>query len=242
MITKSQLSRLASLSLMAAILIVAGVFSAMTAMRVAIRGKEVAVPELTGKTEAEARQILNKNGLVLRVSQSRFVPGVAEGRIAEQNPPKDIRLKTGRSVKVLVSLGEQKYPVPSLLGKSERAAKLTLAERRLKVGITDFIHTNEGEPDTVVYQSPAPETVNGTDANVNIVVSKGPLEQYYTMPDLVGQAIDSVTARAKLEGFKTGKPSFRKYPGIAPGVVTQQKPQAGYRISKNDTILLEVSQ
>jgi beta-lactam-binding protein with PASTA domain len=94
----------------------------------------------------------------------------------------------------------------------------------------------------VVYQSPAPETVNGTEPNVNIMVSKGPLEQYYTMPDLVSQPIDSVTARARVEGFKIGKPSFRKYPGIAPGVVTQQKPQAGYRISKNDTILLEVSQ
>src|SRR5437868_283518 len=118
MITKTQLSRVASLSLMTAILVVAGIFSAMTAMRIAIRGKEVAVPDLTGKTEVEARQLLNRSGLVLRVSQSRFVPGVAEGRIVEQNPPKDIRLKTGRSVRVLVSLGEQKYPVPSLLGKS----------------------------------------------------------------------------------------------------------------------------
>jgi serine/threonine-protein kinase len=242
MITKSQLSRLASLSLMAAILVVAGVFSAMTAMRIAIRGKEVTVPDLTGKTEKEAVQILNKSGLGLRITPSQFVPGVSEGRIAKQDPQKDVRLKTGRSVKVLVSLGEQKYPVPSLLGKSERAAKLTLAERKMKVGITDYVHTNEGEPETVVYQSPPPETANGTDPNVNIMVSKGPLEQYYTMPDLVGQSIDSVTARARVEGFKIGKPSSRKYPGIAPGVVTQQKPQAGYRISKNDTILLEVNQ
>jgi len=214
----------------------------MTAMRIAIRGKEVAVPDLTGKSEAEARQILNRSGLELRIAQSRFVPGVSEGRIVEQNPKKDIRLKTGRSVKVLVSLGEQKYPVPSLLGKSERAAQLTLAERRLKVGITDYVHTNEGEPSTVIYQSPAPETVNGTDPTVNIMVSKGPLEQYYTMPDLVSQSFDSVAARARIEGFKIGKPTSRKYAGIAPGVVTQQKPLAGYRISKNDTILLEVSQ
>jgi beta-lactam-binding protein with PASTA domain len=242
MITKSQVSRLASLSLMTAILVVAGIFSAMTAMRIAIRGKEVAVPDLTGKTEAEARQILNRSGLVLGKAQSRFVPGVSEGRIVEQNPKKNIRLKTGRSVKVLVSLGEQTYPVPSLLGKSARAAQLTLAERKLKVGITDFVHTNEGELSTVVYQSPAPETVNGTDPTVNIMVSLGPLEQYYTMPDLVGQPIDSVTARARVEGFKIGKPSYRKYSGITPGVVTQQKPQAGYRISKNDTILLEVNQ
>ena len=88
---------------MIAILIVAAIFSAMTAMRVAIRGREVVVQDLKGKTEVEARQILEKNGLILKVSQSRFTPGVPEGRIVEQNPPKGTSLKTGRSVKVLVS-------------------------------------------------------------------------------------------------------------------------------------------
>jgi serine/threonine-protein kinase len=242
MITKNQISRLASISLMVAILGVAGIFSAMTAMKIAIRGKEVAVPELTGKTEMEAKQILEKNGLALRVSQSRFSPGVPEGRVVEQNPPKGTQLKTGRSVRVLVSLGDRKYPVPNLLGTSARAAQLTLAERKLKLGITDFAHTSEGEPATVVYQSPPPEAVDGTDPTVNILVSLGPIEQFFTMPDLVGQSIDSITARARIEGFKIAKPTFRKYPGIAPGIVIQQKPQAGYRLSRNDSILLDVSQ
>jgi len=242
MISKAKLSRLVSVALMVAILIVAAIFSAMTAMRVAIRGREVVVQDLTGKTEIEARQILEKNGLILRVSQTRFTPGVPEGQIVEQNPPKGTSLKTGRSVKVLVSRGERRYPVPNVVGGSIRAAQLTLAESKLTLGITDYAHTNEGAPSTVVYQSPPPETVEGADPKVNILVSLGPLEQYYTMPDLVSQSFDSVSARARVEGFKIGKPNFRKYPGIAPGVVIQQKPQAGYRLSKNDTILLEVSQ
>jgi serine/threonine-protein kinase len=242
MITKNQLSRLASMALMIAILIVAGIFSAMTAMRIAIRGREVAVPDLTGKTEKESRQILEKNGLVLRVSHSQFAPGVPEGRVVEQNPPKQTHLKTGRTVKVLVSLGERKYPVPNLLGASPRSAQLTLAERKLTLGITDYAHTNEGEPSTVVYQSPQPDAADGSDPTVNILVSLGPLEQYYIMPDLVGQPVDSVMAHARIEGFKIGKPNFRKDPGTAPGIVIQQKPQAGYRLSKNDSILLEVSQ
>ena len=77
---------------------------------------------------------------------------------------------------------------------------------------------------------------------MNILVSLGPLDQYYIMPDLVGKSADSVAARARIEGFKIGKPNFRNYPGIAPGIVIQQKPQAGYRLSKNESILLEVSQ
>jgi eukaryotic-like serine/threonine-protein kinase len=242
MISKEKLSRLASLSFMIAILVVAAIFSAMTAMRVAIRGREVVVQDLKGKTEVEARQILERNGLILKVSQSRFTPGVPEGRIVEQNPPKGTSLKTGRSVKVLVSRGERKYPVPKLIGASVRAAQITLSESKLTLGITDFAHTNEGETSAVVYQSPPPETLEGADPKVNILVSLGPLEPYYTMPDLVGKSFDSVSARARIEGFKLGKPNYRNYPGIAPGMVIQQKPQAGYRLSKNDSILLEVSQ
>jgi beta-lactam-binding protein with PASTA domain len=36
--------------------------------------------------------------------------------------------------------------------------------------------------------------------------------------------------------------NYRKYPGVESGVVIQQKPQAGYRLSKSDLILLDVSQ
>jgi beta-lactam-binding protein with PASTA domain len=145
-------------------------------------------------------------------------------------------------VKVLVSRGERKYPVPNVIGGSVRAATITLSESKLTLGITDYAHTTEGDQSTVVYQSPPPQSVDGTDPKVNILVSLGPLEQYYTMPDLVGRSFDSVSARARVEGFKLGKPNFRTYPGIAPGMVIQQKPQAGYRLSKNDSILLEVSQ
>jgi beta-lactam-binding protein with PASTA domain len=92
MISKAKLSRLVSLALMIAILIVAAIFNAMTAMRVAIRGREVVVQDLKGKTEADARQLLEKNGLILKVSQTRFTPGVQEGLIVEQNPPKGTSL------------------------------------------------------------------------------------------------------------------------------------------------------
>ena len=119
---------------------------------------------------------------------------------------------------------------------------MTLAETKLTLGAKDYAHTSDGTRSTVVLQSPPPDAVGGTDPKVNILISLGPLEEYYIMPDLVGKPIDSVMARAKMEGFKVGKPNLRSYPGIAPGVVIQQKPQAGYRLSKNDSILLDVSQ
>jgi serine/threonine-protein kinase len=230
------------LILMVSILVVAAILSALTAMRFAIRGREVVVPPLVGKTQAEAEKILQDQGLLLKISSKRFSSEIPEGRVVDQIPSSGTHLKTNRSVKVLVSLGDRKYAVPNLIGTSLRAAQLTLSQRRLALGNTLYAHTPEGEPETVVYQSPSAGSQEGTDPTVHILISLGPTEQYFTMPDLIGQPAELVSSRARAEGFKVAKPTYRKYPGVGPGVVIQQKPQAGYRISKSDLIVLDVSQ
>ena len=70
-------------------------------MRFAIRGREVIVPSLVGKTEDEAMQLFRTTGLLLRVSEQTVQPDIPEGQILEQNPPNGTRLKDERSVKVL---------------------------------------------------------------------------------------------------------------------------------------------
>src|SRR6478672_5043597 len=100
----NQFSRWSSIILMVAILAVAGVLSALTAMRFAIRGREVEVPQLTGKTKEEAEEILRSRGLRIKISSSRFSSQVAEGKVLEQIPSSGTRLKLDRTVKVLVSL------------------------------------------------------------------------------------------------------------------------------------------
>ena len=77
---------------MIAILVVAAGVSAITAMRWAIQGKEVTVPVLTGKTEAEAAAILETNKLVLRVSgKSDSATMFLLVKIVEQFPPAGTR-------------------------------------------------------------------------------------------------------------------------------------------------------
>jgi beta-lactam-binding protein with PASTA domain len=241
--TRDKLSRLSSLALMIAILVIAGGISAITAMRLAIRGTEVEVPALTGKTEDEARQIVEDNKLLLRVSSKpRFSVSIPAGKIVEQIPPAGTHLKATRSVRVWISVGEPKYAVPDVVGSSLRAAKLTLAQRNFTLGNTSVTHMGTGEPQTILQQFPQPGSKEGADPTVNVLMSAGPVEEFFVMPDLVGKPLEVVAGRARIEGFELGKPSYRKYPNVEPGLVTQQRPQAGHRLSKNDTILLEVSQ
>jgi eukaryotic-like serine/threonine-protein kinase len=238
----NQFSRWSSIILMIAILAVAGIVSALTAMRFAIRGREVQVPLLTGKTKEEAEQILKGMGLRLKVSSSRFSSDVAEGKVLAQIPPDGTHLKLDRTVRVLVSLGERRFSVPNLVGSSLRAAQLTLTQRRLTLGNALYAHMAEGDPSTVVYQSPQPGTEEGSDPSVNILISLGPPAQYFIMPDLIGKPAELVASRARNEGFHIAKLNYRNYPGVEPGVVIQQKPQAGYRLTKSDVIFLDVSQ
>ncbi|HYR42451.1 MAG TPA: PASTA domain-containing protein [Terriglobia bacterium] len=238
----SRFSRWSGIVLMVAILGVAGIVSALTAMRFAIRGREVEVPSLAGKTTDQAKEILSRNGLVLKVASSRFSSEVPEGQILLQVPPTGTRLKINRTVRVLVSLGERRFAVPNLVGTSLRAAQLTLAQRKLALGKTLYAHTSDGDSSTVVYQQPKPGTQEGSDPSVNILISLGPPAEYFIMPDLIGKSADLVASRARNEGFRLAKVNFRKYPGAEPGVVIQQKPQAGYRLTKSDVILLDVSQ
>src|SRR5436853_5424198 len=97
---QSQFSRWSSVVLMVAILAVAGFVSALTAMRFAIRGREVDVPLLTGKTPEQAKQILDGLQLKLKVSSSLFSSQVAEGKVLKQIPPSGTRIKVDRTVKV----------------------------------------------------------------------------------------------------------------------------------------------
>jgi eukaryotic-like serine/threonine-protein kinase len=239
---QSQFSRWSSIVLMVAILAVSGIVSALTAMRFAIRGRQVEVPQLAGKSKEEAEEILRAQGLKLRVSSSRFSADVPEGMVLEQNPAGGTRLKVDRTVKVLLSLGARRYAVPNLIGTSLRAAQLTLSRRQLMLGNTLYTHIGEGEPSTVVYQTPKPGTQEGADPSVHIVISLGAPAQYFIMPDLIGKPADLIASRARSEGFRIGKMNFVKYPGVEAGVVIQQKPQAGYRLGKSDLILLDVSQ
>src|SRR5438067_8769438 len=94
---QSQFARWSTVILMVTILAVAGVVSALTAMGFAIRGRQVTTPQLVGKTQSEAEEMLRRLGLKLKVTSSRFSSDVTEGKVLEQIPSSGTRLKVDRT-------------------------------------------------------------------------------------------------------------------------------------------------
>ena len=231
-----------ALLLMALVLVVAGLLSALPAMRIAVRGYEIDVPDLIGRTHAESAGLLAATGLDLELEGHRFSSDVAEGLILDQTPPAGMRLKPDRTVKILLSLGPRQFAVPEVEGLSLRATQLMLTQRGLSLGNTLYAHTDAGETASVVYQAPLAGDAAASDPAVNVLVSLGPINQYFVMPDLTGRPSAGTIRQIRDAGFRIGEVVLTPEAGVERGRIVGQSPPPGYRVSKNDIILLDVSQ
>jgi hypothetical protein len=96
-------------------------------MRVALRSREVEVPQLVGRTVNEATQTLLDLGLALRIDDNRRSDEkVAAGRIMQQDPAAGVQARQQRTVRVWVSSGARTTTIPVLVGQTERTARFTL--------------------------------------------------------------------------------------------------------------------
>jgi len=73
-------------AMLALVLVVVALVSALTAMRFAIHGQEVEVPAVIGLTPADAERSVAGLGLQIEVERQYYSPTIAEGRIMTQMP------------------------------------------------------------------------------------------------------------------------------------------------------------
>src|SRR5690242_12084333 len=142
--------------LLASILLVVALVSALTAMRFAIHGREVSVPNLQGKTPVEAFRIAEESGLPVIVERQFYSATVPEGRILSQVPDPGVKVRRGWEIRVAESLGPQRVEIPSVLGQSDRAAEINIRRRGLDVAAVAQLDIPGAIPDQVVAQSPLP--------------------------------------------------------------------------------------
>src|SRR6202007_1448831 len=166
------------------ILASAAFLSAITAMRIAIHGREVSMPNLVGKRVADASSELRSRGLILRVAD-RVYSEQAINTVVRQTPPAGLLMKVSQQAHVVLSLGQRQLQIPSLEGDSLRVSRIELLRAGLQVGEVSSVTMPEPVADTVVIQNPKPGTGAAT-PRVDVLVSQGPLETAYVMPHLVG--------------------------------------------------------
>ena len=115
------------------ILASAAFLSAITAMRIAIHGREVTMPNLVGKNVGEASQALRSKGLILRVAD-RVYSDVPINQVVRQTPPPGMLMKVSQQAHVVLSLGQRQLEIPPLEGNTLRVSRIQLLRAGLQVG------------------------------------------------------------------------------------------------------------
>jgi serine/threonine-protein kinase len=235
------IQRLESLSRMALLIFIlasAAFLSAITAMRIAIHGREVTMPNLVGKNVAEANGMLRSRGLVLRVAD-RVYSDQPINAVVRQTPPAGLLMKVSQQAHVVLSLGQRQLQIPLLEGNSLRASRIELLRAGLQVGEVTTAVALDSPADTVIFQNPRPGAGAAT-PRVDVLVSQGQREIAYVMPHLVGMIETDAQHRLDVAGLKR-KVNYVTAPQWPHGTVIDQTPLAGSRIPATSTIELTIA-
>jgi beta-lactam-binding protein with PASTA domain len=237
MAPREQFERLLRFTLLVFVLATAGFLSAMTAIRISIRGRIVSMPDVVGQPAAKAQQTLAAKGLQFRIAD-RIYSTSPVNVVVRQSPRPGESIKVPQDAHVVLSLGSQTVTIPFLAGRSMRAARITLLESGLQLGEVSSLRLPGNVPDTVVAQYPPPAAAGGP--RVDVLVAQADADPAYVMPGLVG--LQQLDAERLLAGAALHVNVNYLTQGEAPrGAVLAQTPPRGSRIAAGANVDLTVA-
>jgi serine/threonine-protein kinase len=212
---------------------------AAASVRLALKTREVQVPNLVNRSANEATAMASDLGLAVTVDEIRRPDTtVGAGRVLAQEPAAGAIARRQRTVRIWLSGGPRSGTMPDLVGETERAAQLRAAQDGIGTAIVAEIRSADYPADVVVAQAPAAKTPA---TRVSLLVNRGDGGPSFLMPDLIGVDSERAAGILRDHGFRVAVTASSPYPGVAAGVVLRQSPQGGFRIAPDDAIALEAS-
>ncbi|MGW6707674.1 Stk1 family PASTA domain-containing Ser/Thr kinase [Streptomyces sp. NPDC054956] len=201
-------------------------------------GQFTKVPNLLGKSEADARARLSEAGLGVKRVDRKFSESFAKGTVMNTDPPGGKSIRGNGAVTLTISRGPEVVVVPDLKGKPLEAAKAELASAGLGTGAITQAFSQDVAQGSVISTDPPGGQKRPLDTEVRLLVSKG---RPVPVPGVGGKPVDQ--ARSVLEdlGLKVAvAPEQVNSPSPA-GTVANQSVAAGSQAAAGDTVTLTVS-
>ena len=207
--------------LLALVLIVVAMLSALTAMRLAIHGQEVTVPPLVGMAPGDAEHAAAGLGLQVSIERQYYSPQIPEGKIMSQLPLPGAKVRRGWQVRVAQSLGPMRVEIPDVTGQSEHAAELNIRRRGLDVASMAEVDEAGIPADQVLAQSPTANALQVVAPKISLLVTEAPQPQTFVMPSFLGALLGSASKTLQDSGFRLGNVSVAPPPAVAPDATSQ---------------------
>lgn len=201
----------------------------------------VEVPELRGRTEEEAKKILNDMELGIKVDPERQPSNqYEEGQIMAQDKEPGTEVDKNTTITVTISSGEEAKTttVPDVVNREESEAEQMIRDANLTVAHGEAQYDDNVAEGNVISSNPVAGTEIEEGQTVTIVVSLG--QKPATVPDIRGMSAADAEAALSAEGL-VGSASEDYSDTVEAGKVISQTVDPNSEVDKGTTVSYVVS-
>ena len=202
-------------------------------------GERVTVPDLSKRTEDEAKAALKELRLGVNV-QTGTSDDVPEGQVYDQSPAAGTKVDVHTQVTINISSGKEKFSLDDVTGMQYQQAQAQLENDGLVVSL-EFDYSDSVGSDMVISTSPKAGSQVAKGDTITITASKGKETKTTTVPNLLGQNIDDAIQMIKDAGLTYNGKSSDYSDSYSENQVMNQSISAGKTVDEGTTISLTVS-
>lgn len=202
-------------------------------------GEVVIVPDLSNKTETEAKAALNKLRLGVSV-QKGSSDDVPEGQVYDQSPAAGVKADVHTQVTIYISTGKETFKLDDVTGMDYDQAQSQLENDGLKVSL-EFEYSDSVDKNEVIRTSPEADSQVAEGDTVTIVASKGKETKNVTVPYVIGYDLDTAISMIKDAGLTYNGKSSDYSDSFSEGEVMNQSIGSGQSVEEGTSITLTVS-
>ena len=197
--------------------------------------------DVQGKTLEEAIAMIEAEDFRAIVSDTMYTNKVAEGIVVDQYPKPNMKVKTGRTVRLKISTSEKLVFIPNLIGQSLRSAELVLQQAGLLIDTVYFEYNPEFPKGTIAWQYPKANNTMKKGFGIQVTLSKGLPPDFYQVPNVIGLSLNQAKEYLAKARLKVGKISYHEDQDLVPYTVLDQSISEGTVLDRPMNINLVVS-
>jgi beta-lactam-binding protein with PASTA domain len=200
----------------------------------------VSLPDVANAPLAEARAVLEREGLASVSTEEVFDEQVVEGLVIATEPAAASPVRRFERVELIVSKGPELFAVPDIVGRTQAEAAEDLRAAGLAVGGLGEEYSESVPAGEVIRQVPGQGAERRRDSAVDLVVSLGPAP--IAVPEVSGLPAKEAVAALERAGLEVEVEEAREFSATVPaGSVAGQDP-SGVAVQRGTTVTLTLSQ
>ncbi len=202
----------------------------------------VTVPDLSGKTFAAARRAAGAEDLQVERGVSLAHPTVPAGAVLAQSPLPGQETTRGAVIRVTLSSGRERRPVPAVGDLTAQLAQELLVRTGFRVRVRRLV--NERAEGRVLGTEPAAGASLPVGSIVELRVSAGPPEvvvPIVAVPDVVGITEAEAGEKLRSAGLRLGGVEYDPESAAVLGDIAAQRPAAGDSVRAGTAVTIVLS-